>query len=47
MRLAITEVITLWLPTAVAVATAVVLMAALLLLRGRDFLSEVHRRFHL
>lgn len=47
LLLAITEVITLWLPTAVAVATAVVLMAALLLLRGRDFLSEVHRRFHL
>lgn len=45
--LAITGVITLWLPTLVATVLAAVLMILLAALQGRDFLSELSRRFHI
>lgn len=45
--LALTGVITLWLPTLVATILAVVLMILLTALQGRDFLSELSRRFHI
>lgn len=45
--LALTGVITLWLPTLVATLLAVTLMAILTALQGRDFLSELSRRFHI
>lgn len=45
--LALTGVITLWLPTLVATLLAAVLMIVLTALQGRDFLSELSRRFHI
>ena len=45
--LALTGVITLWLPTLVATLLAAILMVILTALQGRDFLSELSRRFHI
>lgn len=45
--LAFTGVITLWLPTLVATLLAAILMVILTALQGRDFLSELSRRFHI
>lgn len=45
--LALTGVITIWIPTLVATVLAAVLMILLTALQGRDFLSELSRRFHI
>jgi hypothetical protein len=44
--LAAFDVITYWLPTEIAVITALMLVCAQVLLNGKAFFSELYRRFH-